>query len=522
MQLRLWEQEGTLWRRKFTDTMYEVTCKGFVGEGGNAEAHLVQLDNVQLCTQPATAAADNSEGRMVAAAAVAAAPQAAAAAACRTGNQPLRSPEVGGLYVLKLCRQLQDLTAEERGNVAVDDMRSYRNAARKQLLGVRARYGRLAGSPCFVRCFAYGTAQVVVPGAAAAPPRSEQERPCLLLEYAQGGSVAALLQSPEGGPAGMSEQHAFEVMRAAAAALQECHRKRIINRSVHPGNIVKAQAPSGREVFKMINCGSSTTMDEGLGSGYRFGMWAYRAPEQRAGVYHHYTLDTWHLGCLLLHLRTGVCLLLVACCHCSCISTSSTRRSRLYKHLVLQLLAPWCAVFPLICCFFIFVTASMCSLHNPRAPAAVQGQHQSLPCMAAACVAAALPTCCAAASSNLTATAAPAGELSLPELLGLPGEEWLAKVSAVHSDIMHCEQHPYLQRYSSLSLQERELLSKCLIPDANEQPMVERVYDSCNYFAREGLALGGDALLNLASHLASAVARRLVGELYGNNQQGEV
>ncbi|WIA37542.1 hypothetical protein OEZ86_014449 [Tetradesmus obliquus] len=312
----------------------------------------------------------------------------------------------------------QDLTAEERGNVAVDDMRSYRNAARKQLLGVRARYGRLAGSPRFVRCFAYGTAQVVVPGAAAAPPRSEQERPCLLLEYAQGGSVAALLQSPEGGPAGMSEQHAFEVMRAAAAALQECHRKRIIYRSVHPGNIVKAQAPSGREVFKMINCGSSTTMDEGLGSGYRFGMWAYRAPEQRAGVYHHYTLDTWHLGCLLLHLRTG--------------------------------------------------------------------------------------------------------ELPLPELLGLPEEEWLAEVSAVHSDIMHCEQHPYLQRYSSLSLQERELLSKCLIPDANKRPMVERVYDSCNYFAREGLALGGDALLNLASHLASALARRLVGELYGNNQQGEV
>ncbi|WIA17346.1 hypothetical protein OEZ85_014209 [Tetradesmus obliquus] len=269
---------------------------GCIGQGGNAVAYLVRLDNiVKPEAQPDTAAAGCSEAR----------PAEAAAARWRA-RRLLPGPQVGGLYVFKVCRLLQDSTEEERCGTAVDDQRKYLYAVRKQLLGERACYGRLARSPHFVRCFAYGAATMTASGAAAAPPAVGQERPCLLLEYAQGGSVAALLESAEGGAAGMSAQQARDVMQIAAEALQHCHRWDIVYRDLQPGNIVLSQAPSGESDYKLIDLGSSIITDEGPGTDHRFGMLAYRAPEQRPGSTHTYTLDTWQLGMLLLHLRTGV------------------------------------------------------------------------------------------------------------------------------------------------------------------------------------------------------------------------
>lgn len=80
-----------------------------------------------------------------------------------------------------------------------------------------------------------------------------------------------------------------------------------------------------------------------------------------------------------------------------------------------------------------------------------------------------------------------AGVLLLLELASLPEPEWLAQVSAVHQDILHAEQHPYLQRYTCLSQEERQLVNMCLVPDANARLKVDRVFATCDYFVLEGL-----------------------------------
>ncbi|WIA17356.1 hypothetical protein OEZ85_014218 [Tetradesmus obliquus] len=392
-----------MWARMLTNNVFEFTSQGRIQQGSETDVYLVKLDNiVQWRRQPA--AADSSEGQ--------------SAESRRRGRHPQPSVQVGGLYALKVCRPLQDLSEEELGSIAMPDVRT-------RLLKEQACYGRLGRRFLLCRCFAYGAAELLVPGAAAAPPHAEQERPCLLLEYAPGGSMAALLQSPEGGVAGMSEQQAREVMRAAAEVLLGCHSERVIYRDVQPSNIVMMQPPEGEpdfeEIdFKLIDFGTSFFMDEGLGSGYRFGLPAYRAPEQGPDYHHTYTLDTWQLGCLLLHLRTG--------------------------------------------------------------------------------------------------------ELPLPELLGLPDAEWLAKVSAVHQDILHAEQHPYLQRYTLLSQQEREVISKCLVPAPHARPMTERVFEDCDYFARGGVPLTTEQVHLLQTHLPGAMERYIMSVLEGEKcaRQGEV
>jgi serine/threonine protein kinase len=333
-QLRLWQQESLVWRRMFTGSVYEFTSMGCIGKGGNGEAYLVQLNSIvkQQEKQPAAAGCSDGQAAGLAAAGEAttvagqvnapaigaggAAGSAAAGqvidAAGRHSNKAVTSLQVGGLYVLKVCRLLQDLTAEERGYMPLGscNVGKYLHNVRTQLLNEQACYERLAGSTHFVHCFAYGTAGAMVPGAAAAAaPAPDQERPCLLLEYGQCGSIAAQLCSADGQSAGMSEQQARDVMLHAAMALQDCHKQSIIYKDVQPGNIVICQDPEGKRVLKMIDCGSSSMMAGDLGcAGHLFGMPSYRAPEMRPGSNHNYTVDTWHLGCLLLHLRTGGCL----------------------------------------------------------------------------------------------------------------------------------------------------------------------------------------------------------------------
>jgi serine/threonine protein kinase len=130
------------------------------------------------------------------------------------------------------------------------------------------------------------------------------ERPCLLLEYAPGGSVTALLQTAAGEPAGMSEEQAKSVVRQVTTALEDCNSRGIVYRDLHPGNIVVVEN-SGQQCYKLIDFGSAHRMVKGLGRGVQFGVPYYRVPEQMEGAYHHYTLDTGKLGMLLLELRTG-------------------------------------------------------------------------------------------------------------------------------------------------------------------------------------------------------------------------
>jgi serine/threonine protein kinase len=127
------------------------------------------------------------------------------------------------------------------------------------------------------------------------------ERPCLLLEYAPGGSVKAQLQTADGEPAGMTEEQAKCVIMNVAMALRDCHSERILFRDLHPGKIVAAP---GQDIYKLVDFGSAHRMVNGLGEGV-CGVAHYRLPEQVEGATYADTLDTGKLGLLLLELRTG-------------------------------------------------------------------------------------------------------------------------------------------------------------------------------------------------------------------------
>jgi serine/threonine protein kinase len=310
MLLRMFEQVSGGMVRSYTGTVYDLLCMECVWRGGGADAYLVQLTNISTSTDPKEVAAT-----------VAAARQHTPAAARKNAVVPTPRLQVGGLYVLKVCRPLQSLTGEQPSRAAA---RKFIHEAASNLHNEHKCFLSLQGCPYVVHCFGYGSSAAAVPLAAAAPPAAAaaeagpgavgptaaaaaagEERPCLLLEYGQGGTVKTLLQPAVGQQAGMTEEEAKCVIQHVGLALQDCNSERIVYRDLHPGNIVFNMTASGQHCYKLADFGAVHMMVHGLGRGALFGVPHYRLPEQLDGAYHHDTLDTGKLGLLLLELRTG-------------------------------------------------------------------------------------------------------------------------------------------------------------------------------------------------------------------------
>jgi hypothetical protein len=362
--LRMWEQNSGGMVRRRTGNMYDFMCMGCLGSGGEADAYLVELTGITPPADPSPAQAAASAAavrqhmpataRMLLGNMMMMRP----AAALMRATYPAPSLQVGSLYVLKVCRPQQSSTGEQPTPAAAC---KFLRAAASHMHNEHMCYVALQGCEHVVHCFGYGSAAAVPPAtttsspaaaaaaaAAAATPLSSSasssssaaaaamgvatavaapsasstpvttapssataaaaasvERPCLLLEYAPGGSIALLLKTAAGEPAGMTEEQAKCVIKHVATVLKDCHRERILFRDLHPGNIVFNEAAPGQRCYKLIDFGSAHMLAKGLGRGAMFGVPYYRVPEQLEWCYHHDTLDTAKLGLLLLELRTG-------------------------------------------------------------------------------------------------------------------------------------------------------------------------------------------------------------------------
>ena len=125
-------------------------------------------------------------------------------------------------------------------------------------------------------------------------------RPCLVMEYVGGESLAELLERQRRLP----PREALRILQAIAGAVAYVHRHDIVHRDLKPGNI--RITPGG--VVKLLDFGISKSRHaEGLTQvGNVIGTPRYLSPEQLMGQAVTPAADVWALGVLLYELVTGL------------------------------------------------------------------------------------------------------------------------------------------------------------------------------------------------------------------------
>jgi hypothetical protein len=297
-----------------TECSYYLMVKGLAGQGGNADAYVVELVEMNEFAQRSADKEPRKKPRS------------------KLGGRPrpLLSLRKGQLYVLKVGRTFQSYPPVMR---AATTEAAFNARQQQELYQEREWYKELAETPNVVQCFGFGTAKVdtartsaaaattpeaaaLTPGAAAGtaagtadgePLRSQH--PCLLLEYATGGSLAQKLQPAPGQYVAMTQPEATTVMSHVCFALVRMHQLGFVYGDLQPGNVVLAQLP-GEQQFEwhLLDIASIVQLKEGeqFKPHQECGTAAYRAPERREGHKFNSSADVYSLGMLLLQLRTGV------------------------------------------------------------------------------------------------------------------------------------------------------------------------------------------------------------------------
>jgi serine/threonine-protein kinase len=127
------------------------------------------------------------------------------------------------------------------------------------------------------------------------------ERPFLVMEYVEGGSLAQLL---DGSPRPI--RTAASLVKQVAAGIAAAHRKGIVHRDLKPANILLTAggAPKVADfgLAKILETDSSLTATESI-----LGTASYMAPEQAWGRTHPVgpAADIYSLGAILYELLTG-------------------------------------------------------------------------------------------------------------------------------------------------------------------------------------------------------------------------
>lgn len=123
-------------------------------------------------------------------------------------------------------------------------------------------------------------------------------RPCLVLEYVEGESLAEKLKRD--GP--MSADSSWQIFSQIAEAMKHAHEQGLIHRDLKPANIMLCAVDGGTKV-KVVDFGVSRLMDlEGqrfTRAGAIIGSPAYMSPEQCAGQQPTFQSDIYSFGCLM-------------------------------------------------------------------------------------------------------------------------------------------------------------------------------------------------------------------------------
>jgi tetratricopeptide (TPR) repeat protein/tRNA A-37 threonylcarbamoyl transferase component Bud32 len=130
-------------------------------------------------------------------------------------------------------------------------------------------------------------------------------RPFLVLEYAEGGSLA---QRQAEIP--LPPNAAAELVRIVASAVDYMHAQGVIHRDLKPGNVLlfgQAGAPVERQQAKISDFGLTKKLgsDTCTESGTVLGTPSYMAPEQATGMAVDARTDIYALGAILYFLLTG-------------------------------------------------------------------------------------------------------------------------------------------------------------------------------------------------------------------------
>lgn len=136
---------------------------------------------------------------------------------------------------------------------------------------------------------------------------TKDERPYIVMELLDGGSLSSLLKS---GP--VSTELAIPLFRQILSGLSSAHSNNIVHRDIKPGNIMLAASEPGAWTAKLTDFGIATTIHEDgkavqnlTQTGAVVGTALYMSPEQCNGGEASRASDLYAVGCVIYEALTG-------------------------------------------------------------------------------------------------------------------------------------------------------------------------------------------------------------------------
>jgi serine/threonine protein kinase len=128
-------------------------------------------------------------------------------------------------------------------------------------------------------------------------------QPCLVMDVAPGGSLAALLQASPGRRLPVAS--AMPLIKDVLAALDYAHRQGMVHRDVKPSNVL-LDANHGQAYLADFGIALAAGERRRTRAGQSIGTTAYMSPEQiRATGTIDYRSDVYSVGCVLYEILTG-------------------------------------------------------------------------------------------------------------------------------------------------------------------------------------------------------------------------
>lgn len=138
---------------------------------------------------------------------------------------------------------------------------------------------------------------------------SDQGKPYLVMDYLEGTTLAAVLETERRLPVGRS----LRIFVQACAALAHAHQKGIIHRDLKPANIMLVELDGHPDFVKLVDFGIAKMLAPEKGesaqltkTGEVFGSPLYMSPEQCLGEAVDRRTDIYSLGCVMYRTLSGV------------------------------------------------------------------------------------------------------------------------------------------------------------------------------------------------------------------------